>query len=144
MGMTNQSDNLAKQSERSKGFEAQVGARPAEPLEQLQVAIVEARARAAAAGAAVDARTSQAEDAVAFHWQELRRSLDGLVAQLKANVVELRADRGRDRAQRAAQQAEAVAANSLQFAEYAFAEAIVAVLEAAEARQHADALTRAA
>jgi hypothetical protein len=95
----------------------------------LQMAVDKAAARAANTGATISSK-----------WHEMRSTLDGQFASMRAEVDERRAERDVKRAEHRADRAEQDAADVIDFALYALDQAEYAIVDAVLARADADAL----
>jgi hypothetical protein len=134
------SDQMLKLSKRSKEAEEHAAAARTETREQIEARISTVKADAQRQREAARTRGTEAKDAASAQWSNLRASVSDHIDEMRAKIDQQRDDHDANVAARRADQAEQNAADSIDFATWAVAEAEASVLEAADARMIADSL----
>ena len=135
------SASMAELSQRAKEAEDHTAAARNEAHEQLEARVAEAKATAQRRREEMKARGTEVKDELAATWASLRADVQEQLEKIRAKLDDKRDDHDAKVAQRRAERAEINAGDAVSFAVYAVDEAEAAVLEAADARAIADALS---
>jgi hypothetical protein len=134
------SASMAELSQRAKEAEDHAVAARNETREQLEARAAAARATAQRRREEMKARGAKMQDDLAVAWASLRTHVQEQFGKIRAKLGDKRDDLDAKAAERRAEEAEANAADAIDFASWAVDEAEAEALEAAEARKIADAL----
>ncbi|WP_426515591.1 hypothetical protein ACPPVQ_13365 [Diaminobutyricibacter sp. McL0618] len=132
------SDELLKLSNQSRELEASIEATKERNDEKLKARKAQLDAQLTDARTKLGAKVNAAGDETAAEWADAQKSVSDAFASLRADSTARHAKWSAKRAGRAADDAEADALDSIDFAIYAIQEAEYAVLDAAIARDEAD------
>jgi hypothetical protein len=134
------SDQMAKLSERTKAAEDHAADARTQTREELEARIAKVKADAQRRRDEARARGAQAKDDATAQWSKLRGGVGDHIDEMRSKIDQRRDDHDVQVAERRAEKAEENAADSIDFATWAVAEAEASVLEAADARVIADSL----
>jgi hypothetical protein len=138
------SDELQKLTDQSRHLEDSIEATRAKNDSAITERKTELDAELAAARTRIGDNMIVAADDAAADWADARKAVADAFASLRADADARHAKWSAQRAGRAADDAEAAALDSIDFALYAIREAEYSVLDAAAARDEADAKVAAA
>jgi hypothetical protein len=136
------SESLRELADHVARLEKKVAAAERQNEGRVEAAIDASRAEAKARQDEFKAKVSEGKAAVASQWEELQANYNRQVAEIKSNVQAKKEAFERNRSAERADDAEVLAAISIDFALMAIDDAEIAVLEAIEARTYADALAQ--
>jgi hypothetical protein len=137
---TKMSDQMARLSDRTRAAEKHAADARSQTREELRMRISEAKADAQRRRVEAQARAAQGKDDATAQWSTLRASVSDHFDEMRSKIDQRRDDHDGHVAERRAEKAEENAADSIDFAIWAVAEAEASVLEAADARVIADSL----
>src|SRR5690349_18125992 len=141
MSLSEQLDKASAQlkglSEKASAAEANVDAAKAKDKADLEQRVDVAEATAKKASEDMKASAEKTKDEISQWWVQVQDNWKSLIAKVRKDSAEEKANLKADRAEKRAERAEAHAANAIEFAYAAIEEAEYQVLNAALARAHA-------
>lgn len=142
--MNKLSEDFLAMSKQTAEWENRAAAQHEKNRKEFESDVVEARKAVQSAQASFDAKLNSIEESVSSQWRKLQTSFDNQVTLARSKAAELKAAHNLADAKERADYYEAYAEAAANFARLAASEADAAMLQAAEARAHANSLAEMA
>ena len=136
------SEKLHELADHVSKLEKKVTAAEEQNEEKVEAEVNTSKANAKVRQDEFKAKVGEGKEAAASQWEELQTNYNRQVAQIKSNIEDKKETFQLNRAVERAEDAEVLAAISIDFALMAIDDAEISVLEAIEARAYSDALAK--